>query len=96
MGSYVNYTYDKIGQLNTALGLESGGTTNRLLEQLGYAYDAAGNLHYRTNNALVQTFTVTSINGHPSASGQRYFDGGRHDGWTGHQRDGQRVRRIPL
>jgi hypothetical protein len=42
---------DNIGQLQTARGKESGGTTNRLHEQLGYAYDAAGNLNSRTNNA---------------------------------------------
>ena len=42
--------------------LQSGGTTNRLNEQMGYAYDAAGNLNYRTNNALVQAFNVNSLN----------------------------------
>ena len=31
-------------------------------EQFGYAYDAAGNLNYRTNNALTQTFAVNSLN----------------------------------
>ncbi len=36
--------------------------TNRLQEQLGYTYDAAGNLNYRTNNAFVQTFAVNSLN----------------------------------
>jgi RHS repeat-associated protein len=35
---------------------------NRLHEQLGYAYDPAGNLNRRTNNALVQTFGVNSLN----------------------------------
>ena len=58
-GNYVNYTYDNIGQLNTAVGKESSGTT-RLHEQFGYAYDAAGNMNYRTNNALVQTFGVNN------------------------------------
>ena len=53
-GNYVNYTYDTCGQLLTAIGKESGGTTNRLHEQFGYAYDPAGNLNYRTNNALIQ------------------------------------------
>ena len=65
---YVNYTYDNIGQLKTAWGKESGGTTNRLHEQLGYAYDAAGNLNFRTNNALVQTFNVNSLNELTTAS----------------------------
>jgi len=59
---FVDYTYDNIGQLKIAQGKESGGTTNRLHEQLGYAYDAAGNLAYRTNNTLLQTFKVNSLN----------------------------------
>jgi RHS repeat-associated protein len=61
-GNYVNYTYDAMGQLRTANGKESGGATNRLHEQLGYTYDPAGNLNYRTNNALLQTFNVNSLN----------------------------------
>ena len=52
----------KIGQLTNAAGKESGGVTNRLLEQLSYVYDAAHNLNYRTNNALIQTFAVNSDN----------------------------------
>ena len=36
--------------------------TNRLQEQFGYAYDAAGNLNQRTNNALVQSFNVNNLN----------------------------------
>ena len=31
-------------------------------ERFGYAYDAAGNLNRRTNNALVQSFTVNNLN----------------------------------
>jgi RHS repeat-associated protein len=61
-GNYVDYTYDDIGQLQSARGKESGGVTNRLHEQLGYAYDAAGNLNYRTNNALVEAFNVNGLN----------------------------------
>ena len=61
-GNYMNYTYDSIGELKTALGDEPGGTTNRMQEQFGYFYDAAGNLNYRTNNALIQTYTVNSLN----------------------------------
>jgi RHS repeat-associated protein len=61
-GDYVNYTYDNMGELKTALGAEAGGVTNRWQEQFGYAYDAAGNLNFRTNNALVQTFNVNSLN----------------------------------
>jgi RHS repeat-associated protein len=59
---YVDYTYDAAGQLKTAVGRESGGATNRLAEQFGYAYDAGGNLQYRTNNAMVQTFSVDNVN----------------------------------
>jgi RHS repeat-associated protein len=33
-----------------------------LNEQLTYAFDPAGNLNYRTNNALVQNFEVNSLN----------------------------------
>jgi RHS repeat-associated protein len=61
-GNFVNYTYDNMGQLQSATGKESGGSTNRLQEQLRYVYDAVGNLNYRTNNALVQTFIVNSLN----------------------------------
>jgi RHS repeat-associated protein len=60
-GSSVAYTYDHIGQLKTANAKESGGAS-RLNEQLGYAYDTAGNLNARTNNTLTQTFSVNSIN----------------------------------
>jgi len=35
---------------------------SRLNEQLGYAYDKAGNLSQRTNNALVQIFGVNTLN----------------------------------
>jgi len=47
--------------VKTAKGFESGGSS-RLHEQFGYAYDSAGNLNYRTNNALVQTFTANNLN----------------------------------
>jgi RHS repeat-associated protein len=59
--NYVNYTYDGMGQLATAQGKENSGAT-RWQEQLSYVYDAAGNLSFRTNNALVQTFNVNSLN----------------------------------
>ena len=61
-GDFVNYSYDNMGELTSALGKEPGGVTNRWQEQFGYAYDAAGNLNYRTNNALLQSFTVNSLN----------------------------------
>jgi RHS repeat-associated protein len=60
--SSVDYGYDALGQLQSAMGKESGGSTNRWHEQLGYAYDVAGNLNYRTNNVMVQTFSVNSLN----------------------------------
>lgn len=60
-GRYVDYTYDDIGQLKGAVGKEPGGGSTRLHESFGFAYDAAGNLNYRTNNALVQTFSVDSL-----------------------------------
>lgn len=60
-GDYRSYGYDNIGQLTSALGTEAGGAT-RWHEQLRYTYDAAGNLNYRTNNDLVQSFTVNSLN----------------------------------
>jgi RHS repeat-associated protein len=67
-GNYMDYGYDNIGQLITAQGAELGGTTNRLHEQFGYAYDAAGNLNRRTNNALIQTFNVNNRNELTTAS----------------------------
>ena len=61
-GDFRNYTYDNEGELKTALGKEAGGTTNRWQEQNGYAYDAAGNLNYRTNNGLLGVFNVNNLN----------------------------------
>jgi RHS repeat-associated protein len=61
-GDYVDYGYDKIGQLKSALGLESGGTTNRWNERFHYAYDAAGNLSNRVQNLLTNVFSVDSLN----------------------------------
>ena len=61
-GNFVNYTYDNVGQLKTATGFEEDGTTPRLHEKFRYAYDAAWNLNYRTNNQLVQSFAVNNLN----------------------------------
>src|SRR5579885_3112884 len=36
--------------------------TPRLQEQFGYAYDKAWNLQFRTNNAMMETFGVNSLN----------------------------------
>jgi RHS repeat-associated protein len=60
-GDYRQFTYDSISQLTAASARESGGAP-RWHEQFGYAYDAAGNLNSRTNNELVQTFGVNSLN----------------------------------
>lgn len=60
--NYTDYTYDNIGQLKTAKGTESDAITARKQEQFGYAYDAAGNLNFRTNNGLLQNFSVNSLN----------------------------------
>ena len=61
-GDYVDYAYDATGQLLAATGRESGGTTNRAHEKMGYLFDAVGNLICRTNNAHVQTFRVNKLN----------------------------------
>jgi RHS repeat-associated protein len=53
--STVTYTYDRISQLKTALG--NGGQST---ENLGYDYDTAWNLNYRTNNGSTATFSVNS------------------------------------
>ena len=57
----VSIGYDGIDQLTNWSGKESGGAL-RHNEQLAYAYDAAGNLHTRTNDALIQTFNVDALN----------------------------------
>jgi len=62
LGDYRGYSYDNSGELVKAVGVEPGGVTNRLLEQFGYAYDAAGNLSYRTNHNLTQAFVVNTLN----------------------------------
>jgi RHS repeat-associated protein len=49
------------GELKTAKGYESSGGT-RSNENFVYVYDAAGNLNFRGNNSLGQTFHVTARN----------------------------------
>ena len=66
-GDFRLYGYDGSGQLKTAVGYEGNGAA-RLHEKLGYAYDAAGNLNWRTNNALGQQFQVNSLNELTTAS----------------------------
>jgi hypothetical protein len=60
--NYANYTYDAIGEVTSDQAYESSGNTPRLNEQLGYAFDPAGNLAYRTNNALISNFKVNKLN----------------------------------
>jgi RHS repeat-associated protein len=67
-GNYINYNYDNIHQLKVEQGFEQGGTPSRLQEQFGYAYDNAGNLIQRTNNALIQTFIINNLNELTNAS----------------------------
>ncbi len=67
-GSYIDYTYDALGQLKTAYGKEAGGTRDRLHEQFTYDYDLAGNVTHRTKNALGTTFTPNNLNELSSAS----------------------------
>jgi RHS repeat-associated protein len=66
-GNVVLYTYDNIGQLKTANGLDPYATP-RLQEQFGYAYDAGWNLSWRTNYTLVENFAVNNLNELASAS----------------------------
>ncbi len=59
--SYVRYGYDNDGQLQSALGYNSGGTPIAT-EQKGYFYDASWNLARRTNNGSTTTFTCNNLN----------------------------------
>jgi RHS repeat-associated protein len=86
--------------LQTAQGKESGGTS-RLHEQMGYGYDAGGNLHYRTNNTvaaepLVQTFSVDNVNQLTSVSrtGKLTVAGGTSSGATNVTVNGQAANRY--
>jgi hypothetical protein len=63
--SYENtavYSYDSIGEVVGDEASEVSGGAFRLNEQLHYGYDPAGNLAYRTNNALAQNFSVNTVN----------------------------------
>ena len=59
--SSVAIGYDTVSQVISWKAVETNGAP-RLNEQLAWAYDAAGNLHVRTNGALVQTFNVDALN----------------------------------
>jgi RHS repeat-associated protein len=56
-GSYVDYTYDPVGEVIKALG--SGGEST---ENLGYKYDPAWNLNVRTNSGSTTAFNVDVLN----------------------------------
>jgi RHS repeat-associated protein len=69
-GSYVHYDYDALGQLTGALG--SGGQSR---ERLGYAYDPAWNLAWRTNSGTALAFQVDGLNQLTnSPDGRQYYD----------------------
>jgi RHS repeat-associated protein len=57
----VSVGYDLIGQITSWLAKESTGTP-RMNEQIGLGFDAADNLHFRTNGGFLQTFTVDADN----------------------------------
>jgi len=54
--------YDSIGQLASWKAREGVSGPLRLNEQVAWVYDAAGNLLYRTNGGLIQTFTTDPVN----------------------------------
>ena len=54
-GTYVLYSCDAIGQVKV-------GTSTTSSENRGYAYDAAWNLNYLTNNGVTTTYSVDSRN----------------------------------
>jgi YD repeat-containing protein len=64
-GTYVRYTNDPIGQLRVA-------TSSSYSENRGYAYDAAWNLNYRTNNGTLSRFMVDNKNELTNAVGASY------------------------
>lgn len=57
-----SYTYDAIGEIIADKASEVSGGASRVNEQLNYAFDAVGNLSYRTNNTLIENFQVNSLN----------------------------------
>jgi RHS repeat-associated protein len=59
--NYSIYAYDLTGEVVSDQAYEWD-ETPRLNEQLGYAFDPAGNLTNRINNALLQNFKVNNLN----------------------------------
>ncbi len=55
-GLRADYTYDGLGQLKSAKGIIYPMTN------FGYAYDAAGNLTFRTNETTVRAFRADALN----------------------------------
>ena len=93
-GTYVAYSYDPVGQLTV-------GDSSVSSENVGYDYDAAWNLHYRTNNGALTTFTVDSRNELTAISGygNNYYDGNgnltnRYDGLDYTYDDENRLVRV--
>ena len=60
--SNVTVGYDSIGQLTSWKAREGLSGPLRLNEQFDYLYDQAGNLRYRTNSGLIQTFSCDGLN----------------------------------
>jgi RHS repeat-associated protein len=67
-GDFRAFGYDNIGQLTSASATDPSGGPKRSQEQLGYSYDPAGNLAWRTNNALLQKFALNNLNQLTSSS----------------------------
>ena len=74
--STVGYKFDPIGQLKVA-------NSSVNTEDTGYAYDAAWNLVDRTNNGVLSTMAVDSLNqlGTDSASVHYYYDANGNLNW---------------
>jgi RHS repeat-associated protein len=64
-GRYYHYSYDPIGQITV-------GTSSISSENRGYAYDAAWNLHYLTNNGVLNRLLVDNKNELTNAFGPAY------------------------
>jgi RHS repeat-associated protein len=60
--SSVSVGYDSVGQLTSWQAREDLSGPLRLNEQFNYVYDQAGNLRYRTNGGLLQTFASDPVN----------------------------------
>src|ERR1043166_8953204 len=72
LGDWRDYRYDNIGQVTSGVGHESNGA-DRVHERNGYAYDAAGNLAYRTNNTWVDIFSANGLNELSSKGQMGYY-----------------------